>query len=188
MLKQTLLADLKRQYYFEGQPQRIPRTRDLLVGVFNPRFLPIVLCRLAHVSYQKRLGLLARLFSLLNFVLFGLEVSLRCDIGDGLFFPHTVGTVIGALSIGRNAVIYHGVTLGAKEIDIEYSRNQRPRIGDNVIIGSGAKVLGGITIGDNVRIGANAVVVDSLPDNVLVGGVPARILRGADEQKGVVTQ
>ena len=102
---------------------------------------------------------------------------MRCEIGPGLCFPHTVGTVIGALRIGRDAVIYHGVTLGAKEMDFGYDSKARPIIGDNVVIGSGAKVLGGITIGNNVIVGANAVVVESVPDNVVVGGVPAHILR-----------
>jgi serine O-acetyltransferase len=186
-LKRTLLADLQRKYYFSGHPERVPRTRDLFIGFISPRSLPVALCRLSQASYKNRLGLLARLFSLVNFILFGLEVSPRCKIDDGLFFPHTIGTVIGAQSIGRNAVIYHGVTLGAKEIDFEYAEDQRPRIGDNVIIGSGAKVLGGITIGNHVVIGANAVVLDSLPDNVLAGGVPARILRQNDAQQGVIT-
>jgi serine O-acetyltransferase len=73
--------------------------------------------------------------------------------------------------------IFHHVTIGAKDMDIGYHEDKRPVIGDNVIIGSGAKVLGGITIGHNVRVGANAVVTHSVPDNVVVGGIPARILK-----------
>jgi serine O-acetyltransferase len=88
-----------------------------------------------------------------------------------------VGTVIGASQIGSNAVIYHGVTLGAKEVDIAYSPDQRPIVGDNVVIGSGAKLLGGFRIGDNVKVGANAVVLESFPDNVVIGGIPATVVR-----------
>jgi serine O-acetyltransferase len=77
-------------------------------------------------------------------------------------------------------VIYHQVTIGAKEVDIGYHEEKRPVIGDNVIIGSGAKVLGGITIGHNVTIGANAVVTQSVPDNVIVGGIPAEIIQSRD--------
>lgn len=176
-LKTTLLADLQRHYFFSGRKDYFPGIGKLLINIFNPRFFPVVLFRLSHSFYKRRLTLLARLLSLLNFVLFGIEIAMRCEIGDGVYFPHTVGTVIGAQLIGRNAVIYHGVTFGAKEIDLDYKENQRPVVGDNVIVGAGAKVLGGISIGDNVIIGANAVVVDSIQSDVLVGGIPAKILR-----------
>jgi serine O-acetyltransferase len=176
-LKKTILADLQRHYYFGGRKDYMPGVSKLLLNIFNPRFLPVVLCRLAHALYKCRLAPLARLVSLLNFVLFGIEIAMRCEIGDGLYFPHTVGTVIGALRIGQNAVIYHGVTLGAKEMDIGYHPDARPNVGDNVIIGSGAKILGGITIGNNVIVGANAVVTQSVPPNVVIGGIPARIIK-----------
>jgi serine O-acetyltransferase len=176
-LKQVLLVDLQRQYYFDGTPQRTPTVGGLLKRALNPRFMPVVLCRFANALHLKRLTSLARLISLLNFLLFGIEIAMRCEIGEGVFFPHTVGTVIGARHIGRNAVIYQGVTFGAKELDLGFHGDARPIIGDNVVVGAGAKVLGGITVGNNVVIGANAVVVTSLPDNVVVGGIPARILR-----------
>jgi serine O-acetyltransferase len=179
-LKKTLLADLQRHYYFGGRKDYRPGAGKLLLNMFNPRFLPVMFCRVAHALYKCRLTPLARLVSLQNFVLFGIEIGMRCEIGDGVYFPHTVGTVIGAQRIGRNAVIYHGVTFGAKEIDLDYAENKRPIVGDNVIIGSGAKVLGGISIGDNVVIGANAVVLESVPAGVVVGGVPAKILRQID--------
>lgn len=175
-LRQTLIADLARQFHFNGQSNRRATLSGVLLHSLSPRFAPVVLFRLANALYRHRLKVLARLVSLFNFVVFNIEIAMRCDIGDGLYFPHTVGTVIGAQHIGKNAVIYHNVTFGAKEIDIGYHDDQRPVVGDNVIIGSGAKVLGGITIGDNVVIGANAVVVDSIPSNVVVGGVPAKII------------
>jgi serine O-acetyltransferase len=177
MTLNILLADLQRQYVYNGKAQKKATVLSLLTGVFSPRFVPVILCRIAHALYQEKMTPLARLFSLLNFVVFGIEIALRCEIGPGLYFPHTVGTVIGATRIGCNAVIYHGVTLGAKELDIAYNPNQRPTVGDNVVIGSGAKLLGGIKIGNNVKVGANAVVLDSFPDNVVVAGIPATIVR-----------
>ena len=181
-LRKTLLSDLQRQYEFDQTPERIPTINGIFRRMLNPRFTPVVLCRITHTLYQRGLKAPARLISIINFMLFGIEIAMRCEIGAGLYFPHTVGTVIGARQIGKNAVIYHGVTLGAKEVDIGYHDDQRPVIGDNVIIGAGAKILGGITIGNHVIIGANAVVVDSIPDNVVAGGIPARILRHIGEK------
>jgi serine O-acetyltransferase len=83
--------------------------------------------------------------------------------------------VVGAWSIGRNAVIYQGVTLGAKELDFAYSEATRPKLDDNVTIGAGAKVLGGVQLGRGARVGANAVVVTSIPEGALAVGVPAKI-------------
>ncbi|MCT7307327.1 MULTISPECIES: serine O-acetyltransferase [Ralstonia] len=112
---------------------------------------------------------------MLNFVVFGIEIAARCEIGPGLYFPHTQGTVIGAWSIGKNAVIYQGATLGAKELDFAYSEVSRPRLDDNVTIGAGAKVLGGVRLGHGARVGANAVVITSIPEGALAVGVPAKI-------------
>jgi len=181
-LKRALLADLERHYYYGGRKDYMPGVGNLLLNMFNPRFLPVVFFRLSHALYKCHLTPLARLVSLLNYLYFGIEIAMRCEIGDGLFLPHTVGTVIGAHRIGRNAVIYQGVTFGAKEIDMDYSDNERPIVGDNVIIGSGAKILGGISIGDNVVIGSNAVVVESIQPNVMVGGVPAKFLRNINKE------
>ena len=176
-LREILIADLSRQYHFNSQPDRVATLSGVILHALSPRFAPVVLCRVAHALYRHRLSPLARMVSLLNFIVFNIEVAMRCEIGEGLYLPHTVGTVIGARQIGKNAVIYHGVTFGAKEIDIGYHDDQRPQVGDNVIVGSGAKILGSITIGDNVIVGANAVVVDSVPSNVVVGGIPAKIIR-----------
>jgi serine O-acetyltransferase len=112
-----------------------------------------------------------------NFVMFGLEIGLDCEIGAGLYFPHTSGTVIGARRIGTNAVIYHNVTLGAKEPDLAYDPSKRPEVGDGVFLGSGAKILGGVTLGHGAVVAANAVVLDSVPDRAVVGGIPAKILK-----------
>jgi serine O-acetyltransferase len=91
--------------------------------------------------------------------------------------------VIGATRIGRDALIYNGVTIGAKTMDVGYDVMRRPIIGDGVTIGAGAKVLGGIVVGDRVTIGANAVVTRSVPPQAIVAGVPARVI-GFEEGDG----
>ena len=173
-----LAADLRRQFrLINGDGAPLPSGMALWLGVLSPRFVPVLLCRLAHRLYLMRLSALAKIVSLVNFFLFGIEIAVRCPIGPGLFFPHTQGTVIGAWSIGANATIFQGVTLGAREIDFSYGEEGRPTVGDDVTIGSGAKVLGGVTLGNRARIGANAVVVDHVPQGTLAVGIPARIIQ-----------
>ncbi len=102
-----------------------------------------------------------------------IEISPRAEIGSGLFFPHPQCIVIGHASLGDNCTIYHGVTIGAKlPFHKEY-----PNIGNNVYIGEGSTILGGITIGDNVIIGAKTLILEDIPDNSVVVGNPAKILR-----------
>jgi serine O-acetyltransferase len=151
-------------------------TFQFVLACVNPRMLPVVLIRLAEFFDVRHLGVLAKLCSILNVVIFGIEVSPRVKIEGGLFLPHTVGTVIGAASIGRNCTIMQGVTLGALESDLNFSPATRPVIGNDVVIGSGAKVLGGISVGDHAKIGANAVVLCDVPAYAVAVGVPARIL------------
>ena len=123
---------------------------------------------------------MAHLLSYLNLVLFGIEISPRCAIGPGIFFPHTSGTVIGASKIGRNVTIFQGVTLGARQMDMYFDPALRPEIGDYVVVGAGAKVLGGISLGDNVRVGANSVLLRSVPANATVAGIPAREVHSSE--------
>jgi serine O-acetyltransferase len=116
---------------------------------------------------------IAAILSIGNVVLFGLEVTPRCRIGEGLLLPHTSGTVIGAATIGCNVTIFQGVTLGAKEADLAFDSLKRPTIGSNVVVGAGAKVLGGIRVGDGAIIAANSVVIDDVRDKAVVMGIPA---------------
>jgi serine O-acetyltransferase len=163
-----LVADLRRAYALTHEGAASPGRLRLATGFFSPRFSPVFLCRLAHWFHIHGLSIFAKGVSLVNFTVFGLEIAPRCPIGKGLFFPHTQGAVIGAESIGANATLYHNVTLGARELDFAYSNGRRPVLGDDVLIGAGAIVIGGVTIGDGVRIGANAVVVASVPAGALV--------------------
>ncbi len=145
--------------------------------IFNPRFSPVVILRIARFLYLSRyLKFLSPVFTWLNVLLFGIEVTPRCVIGPGLLLPHTHGTVIGAARIGANAVIFQGVTLGAKYPQMDYRPETRPTVEDNVMLGAGAKVLGGIKIGSRARIAANSLVLESVPADTTAIGVPAVII------------
>ncbi|WP_087863820.1 serine O-acetyltransferase [Comamonas thiooxydans] len=171
-----LAADLRRARVVMNGVVDETSVLRLWLGVLSPRFTPVLLCRLAHWFYRMRLGPVAKFFSLLNFFLFGIEIAVRCPIGKGLFLPHTQGTVIGAWSIGENATIFQGVTLGALEVDFSYQESSRPILGDGVTVGSGAKVLGGVTLGSGARVGANAVVLQDIGQGFLAVGVPAKVV------------
>lgn len=176
-LKQYLRTDICRSIMIANSLDAYEFKSRNWFSLFSPRLIPVLFCRLAHWAFLKKFFVLAKFFSLINFFLFGIEISIRCPIGKGLYLPHTQGTVIGAWSIGDNATIFQGVTLGAKEIDFSYLESSRPALGNNVTIGAGAKVLGGLTLGNHCRIGANAVVLDSIPDNSLAVGIPAKIIK-----------
>ena len=105
----------------------------------------------------------------------GIEIHPGAVIGKGLFIDHGIGVVIGETAIiGDNVTLFHGVTLGGTGKE---KGKRHPTVGNNVFIGSGAKVLGNITIGDNVKIGANAVVLNDVPNDVTAVGVPVRIIK-----------
>jgi len=120
------------------------------------------------------LGPIAKLCSLANQILFGCDVARGAQIAGGLYLPHPNGIVIGEyVRIGRNCIIHQGVTLGARGEDHELSN---PVILNEVEIGSGAKILGKLTIGKYARIGANAVVLESVPDKGIAVGIPAKVV------------
>lgn len=146
----------------------------------SPRFMPVLLIRVAGSLYHLHLKPLAKIVSFFNFVVFGIECAMRCRIGPGLFLPHTQGTVIGASALGRNVTIFQSVTIGAREFEPLYNDNLRPKIGDDVFIGSGAKLLGPIMVGAGARIGANTVVMRDVPDGALVIGAKPQFLTTGD--------
>lgn len=131
--------------------------------------------RLAHSFYKMHLNLLARFISQLSRHLTGIEIHPGAKIGKNFFIDHGMGVVIGETAIvGDNVLLYQGVTLGGTGLE---KGKRHPTIGNNVVVGAGAKILGNITIGDNSYIGANAVVVKDIPANSTVVGVPGRITK-----------
>ena len=109
-------------------------------------------------------------------IIYSSDISLKSKIGPGLVILHGHDIVVGgSVKIGKNCKIFNGVTLGNK--DTETTINQQPLVGDNVVIGTGAKILGAIQIGDNVTIGANSVVINNIPNSVVVAGIPAKIVK-----------
>jgi len=140
-----------------------------------PGFQAILWHRLAHKLYQMELPLLPRLMSQLSRSLTGIEIHPGAKIGRRFFIDHGMGVVIGETTeIGDDVLVYQGVTLGGTGKE----RGKRhPTIGNHVVIGTGAKVLGNITIGDRVKIGAGSVVIHSVPPDSTVVGVPGRVAR-----------
>jgi serine O-acetyltransferase len=155
--------------------ERDPAARTTLEILFcYPGLHAVWAHRLAHWLWRRRLRLFARLVSQLARGLTGIEIHPGAVIGAGFFIDHGMGVVIGETAqVGADVTMYHGVTLGGTSL----SKGKRhPTIGDRVVIGAGAKVLGAITIGDDSRIGANAVVVRSVPSNSVVVGVPGQVV------------
>lgn len=137
----------------------------------------IILHRFNHFLWCKNFRLLSRVLSQIARFLTGIEIHPGAVIGQGFFIDHGAGVVIGETAeIGNNVTMYHGVTLGGTSAFSAKGKNtakRHPTIGDNVIIGSGAQVLGPITIGNNVKIGSNAVVLKDVMADTTVVGVPA---------------
>jgi serine O-acetyltransferase len=168
-LKQLLDADWKRFHEFGGSISPPRRFQDN----FSPRFVHIFLLRVAQRMWAKGHRRTAKLFSLANVVLFGLEVPARLSIGPGLVIPHANGIIIGAGFVDRNVTIFQQVTLGAKLVDFEYNPKLRPHVEEGVSITAGAKILGGVRIGSHSVIGANAVVLTDIPPRSVAVGIPA---------------
>lgn len=156
------------------------RTRDpaarssLEVFLTYPGVHSIWAYRFNHWLWKHNLKLLARLGSSIARVFTSVEIHPGAKLGSGIFIDHAFGVVIGETAeIANDVTIYQGVTLGGTSLA---HGKRHPTIGERVTIGAGAKILGPITIGDDSRIGANAVVVDSVPPNSVVVGVPGRII------------
>ena len=136
--------------------------------------------RLAHWFYVRKYYTIARIISQHARNKTGIEIHPGATIGKGLFIDHGMGVVIGETAIiGDNCLLYQGVTLGDTGKD---KGKRHPTLGNNVLVGAGAKVLGPFTVGNNVKIAANAVVLNAIPDDCTAVGVPARIVRRKGEK------
>ena len=140
-----------------------------------PGFHSILLHRTAHRLHLAGFPLLARIISQFNRTVTGIEIHPGATIGRRCFIDHGMGVVIGETTeIGDDVLLYQGVTLGGTGKE---KGKRHPTIGNNVVIGTGAKILGNITIGDHTKIGAGSVVIRSVPDHSTVVGVPGRVVR-----------
>ena len=150
------------------------------VLLLYPSIHALINHRIAHKLYKKKHFFLARLLSQISRFFTGIEIHPGATIGKGLFIDHGMGVVIGETAeIGDDVLIYHGVTLGGTGKD---TGKRHPTVGNNVVIGFGAKVLGPINIGNNVKIGANSVVLKDVPDDSTTVGIPAvNKIKGKEE-------
>jgi len=140
-----------------------------------PGFHSILLHRVAHRLYTAGFPLTARIVSQFNRTVTGIEIHPGASIGRRCFIDHGMGVVIGETTeIGDDVLLYQGVTLGGTGKE---KGKRHPTIGNNVVIGTGAKILGNIVIGDHTKIGAGSVVIRSVPDHSTVVGVPGRVVR-----------
>ncbi len=132
--------------------------------------------RVAHCLYRWRLRFIARLISQLTRFFTGIEIHPGATLGKGLFIDHGMGLVVGETTeVGENCVLFHNVTLGGTG---KHAGKRHPTLGNNVLVGTGAIILGPVTIGNNVYIGANTFIyMCDVPDNATVVGTPGRIVR-----------
>src|SRR3990170_4800938 len=167
-LLNTLNHDIKSVF------DRDPAARSTLeVLVCYPGLHAIWLHRLAHGLWRNGFKLLGRWVSTFSRWWTGIEIHPGAHIGPGFFIDHGMGVVIGETAeIGENVTMYHGVTLGGTSWKKE---KRHPTIGNNVVIGAGAKILGPFKVGDNSRIGSGSVVVKEVPPNAVVVGVPGQV-------------
>ena len=161
-------------------------TSGFEVLTLYPGIKAVLSHRRAHWCYTHGLKLLARMISQASRRRTGIEIHPGATIGKRLVIDHGMGVVIGETAeIGDDCLIYHGVTLGGTGKDVG---KRHPTIGNNVLIGTGAKVLGPITIGDNSRVAANSVVLKDIPENCTAVGIPARVVRRAGEKVNYVSE
>ena len=160
--------------------ERDPAAGSRLGVIFlYPSYHVMLFYKIGNILWRYNLKFLARLIMHFARIFTGIEIHPAAKIGSNFFMDHGLGIVIGETTeIGENVTIYQGVTLGgimpSVESDLQRNQKRHPTVGNNVIIGSGAQILGAINIGDDARIGANSVVSRDVPANVTVAGVPAR--------------
>lgn len=162
--------------------ERDPAARNIIEIILTySGFHAIFLHRIAHSLWGIGLPILPRLISHFSRFITGIEIHPAAVIGKGFFIDHGMGVVIGeTVEIGAQVTLYQGVTLGGTG----HERGKRhPTLGNHVVVGAGAKILGAIVIGDHVRIGANSVVLHSVPDYVTVVGIPGQVISRKKEEE-----
>ena len=169
--------------YLESIKKRDPAAKSILSIILTyPGVKAVFFHQVSNFFYKAGFDLIARIISQTIRFFTGIEIHPGAKIGKNLFIDHGMGVVIGETSeIGDNVTIYHNVTLGGSSpsIDSERQRHEKrhPTIGNDVVIGSGAQIIGPIKVGNNSRIAANAVVVKDVPENATMVGIPARAVK-----------
>jgi serine O-acetyltransferase len=160
-----------------------PATQSRLEILFlYPGLKAIFFHRVAHALYQAGVPFFPRLLAEISRFLTGIEIHPGAKIGKNLIIDHGMGVVIGQTAeIGDHCLIYHGVTLGGVDLN---PVKRHPTLGNHVVIGAGAKVLGNIKIGDHSRVGANSVVIKDVPAHTTVAGIPAKVAVAAGVKPG----
>lgn len=155
--------------------KRDPAIHSTIEVFLYPCFKALIYYKISKFFYIRKHYVIARYISEKAKRKTGIEIHPGATIGKGLFIDHGTGVVIGETAIiGNNVTMFHGVTLGGVG---KVKGKRHPTIGNNVFIGTGAKILGDITIGDNSKIGANSVVLKDIPNNATVVGVPGKIVK-----------
>ena len=167
-----MFADLRRDV--QAVRERDPAARSTLeVLLCYPGVHALVFHRFAHAIWRRGFTVPARFMSHVARFLTGIEIHPAAKLGPGLFIDHGMGVVIGETAeVGENVTLLQGVTLGGTSLKRE---KRHPTLGNNVVVGAGAKIIGGFKIGDGSRIGAGSVVVREVPTNSVVVGVPGRV-------------
>ena len=166
--------------FLESIIKRDPAAKSKLSIILTyPGAKAVFFHKIANFFAIAKFNLIARIISQFSRFLTGIEIHPKANIGKNLFIDHGMGVVIGETSeIGDNVTIYHMATLGgiSPSINSNEQRNikRHPTLKDNVVIGSGAQILGPVTVGKNAKIGANAVVTKDVPDNAVMVGIPAK--------------
>ena len=174
--------------FLESIINRDPAAKSKLSVILTyPGVKAVFFHRIANFFSIAKLDLIARIISQFSRFLTGIEIHPKAIIGENLFIDHGMGVVIGETSeIGNNVTIYHMVTLGgiSPSINSDDQRNSKrhPTLMDNVVVGSGAQVLGPVIVGKNAKIGANAVVTKDVPENAVMVGIPAKNVGTATEE------
>lgn len=171
-----IFVSIKFSREIKSAKERDPAAKGNLQIVFlYPGLHAIVAHRLSHFLWRHNLPFSARLVSQIARLFTGIEIHPGAKIGWGLFIDHGMGVVIGETTIiGNNVTLFQGVTLGGTGKE---TGKRHPTLGDHIVVGTGAKVLGNIMIGNNSYIGANAVVIHDVPPNATVVGVPGHVTK-----------
>jgi len=159
--------------------------RKTLQFLVDPRTQPVVFFRLSNFFYRNRMGLIGRFFQFLNLFLYGCWISMKTEIGQGLLIRHGFGIAIGCRKIGNNFTVFPHVFIGTKTGEPgDLEEQDVPVIGNNVTIYIGSKVFGKIHVGDHAVIGASSLVLKDVPEDTVVAGIPARVIKQKNKKEG----